>query len=65
MPRPLHGPLTEMPPVPVVPVRASLPPYSGPEIAWPPGWNGLWTKVHAMPEPRLIIPGAPAERTPG
>ncbi len=49
MQRPHGAPLTEMPAVPVVPVRANLPPYSGPDIAWPPGWAGLWSKVHAMP----------------
>jgi hypothetical protein len=43
------APLTEMPPVPVVPVRANLKPYSGPEITWPPGWSGLWSKPHVPP----------------
>jgi hypothetical protein len=36
--------LIEMPPVPVVPVRAGLPAYAGPAIDWPPGWAGLWTR---------------------
>jgi len=59
MQRPDGGPLTEMPPVPVVPVRATLPPYPGPDIAWPPGWAGLWSKVHAMPAPRINLTGLP------
>ncbi|WP_229634275.1 L-asparaginase [Duganella qianjiadongensis] len=55
MARPAHGPLTEMPPLPVVPVRASLPPYAGPALPWPPGWQGLWSKVHALPPARLEL----------
>jgi hypothetical protein len=49
MQRPNGAPLSDMPPVPVIPVRANLPPYSGQPINWPPGWAGLWSKVHAMP----------------
>jgi hypothetical protein len=41
--------LREMPPVPVIAVRATLPEYAGPAIAWPPGWAGLWTGKHVMP----------------
>jgi hypothetical protein len=40
-------------------VRATLPPYAGPDIAWPPGWAGLWSKVHVMPEPRINLTGLP------
>jgi hypothetical protein len=50
----------EAPPVPVVPVRASLPAYSGPDIGWPPGWRGLWTRRHALPERGLkLLPALP------
>jgi hypothetical protein len=59
MQRPGGGPLTEMPPVPVIPVRATLPPYAGPDITWPPGWAGLWSKVHVMPAPRINLTGRP------
>jgi hypothetical protein len=59
MARPDGGPLTEMPAVPVIPVRATLPAYSGPDIAWPPGWAGLWSKVHAMPVARPNFSGIP------
>jgi hypothetical protein len=45
--------------VPVVPVRAGLAPYGGPVIGWPPGWAGLWSKVHAMPAPRVNLTGIP------
>lgn len=59
MQRPAGAPLIDMPPVPVIPVRATLPPYSGPDITWPPGWAGLWSKVHAMPTPRINLTGLP------
>jgi hypothetical protein len=59
MQRPAGAPLIDMPPVPVVPVRATLPPYSGPDITWPPGWAGLWSKVHVMPTPRINLTGLP------
>jgi len=59
MQRPDGGPLTDMPAVPVIPVRATLPPYAGPEIGWPPGWAGLWNKVHVMPTPRINLTGLP------
>jgi hypothetical protein len=59
MQRPSGGPLTDMPPVPVVPVRAGLPPYSGPDLPWPPGWTGLWSRVHAMPAPKPNFSGIP------
>jgi hypothetical protein len=49
----------DMPPVPVVPVRAGMPPYSGPAIPWPPGWKGLWTQPHLLPAPRIDISGIP------
>lgn len=49
--------LREAPPVPVVPVRAKLAPYEGPDIGWPPGWAGLWSGTHVMPAPRLVLPG--------
>jgi hypothetical protein len=50
----------EAPPVPVIPVRASLPAYTGPDIGWPPGWRGLWTRRHVMPEPGLrLLPALP------
>ena len=39
----------DIPPVPVVPVRAGLPPYAGVPLDWPPGWKGLWTRRHALP----------------
>ena len=35
------------------------PPYAGPEIGWPPGWAGLWSKVHVMPTPRINLTGLP------
>jgi hypothetical protein len=59
MQRPLGAPLTDMPPVPVVPVRAGLAPYNGPAIGWPPGWAGLWSKVHVLPAPRINLTGIP------
>jgi hypothetical protein len=59
MQRPQGAPLMEMPPVPVVPVRAGLAPYNGPTIGWPPGWAGLWSKVHVMPAPRRNLTGIP------
>jgi hypothetical protein len=40
--------------VPVVPVRAGVPPYEGPPIPWPPGWAGLWT---ATRDTRHVLPG--------
>jgi len=46
----------------VIPVRASLPPYAGPQIAWPPGWAGLWSKVHAIPTPAINLTGVPEIR---
>jgi hypothetical protein len=62
MQRPADAPLQEMPPVPVIAVRASLPPYGGPALAWPPGWSGLWSKVHAMPAPAINLTGVPEIR---
>ena len=60
MPRPVTGaPLIEMPAVPVIAVRANLPIYTGPALAWPPGWKGLWTQPHAMPAPRINLSGIP------
>ncbi|WP_426192215.1 L-asparaginase [Massilia sp. DWR3-1-1] len=47
--------LKDVPPVPVIGVRAGLPPYAGAPIAWPPGWAGLWTRAHVMPAPRTIV----------
>jgi hypothetical protein len=60
-----HGGLAEMPPVPVVPVRAGLPEYEGPAIAWPPGWVGMWTRAHVLPAPPLNLTGEPSLREPG
>jgi hypothetical protein len=61
-PQPKGGGLIEMPPVPVVPVRAGLPAYSGPAIGWPPGWAGLWTRRHAMPSVKPNFTGEPELR---
>lgn len=52
-------PLPDMPPVPVVAVRAGVAPYAGPDIAWPPGWAGLWRGRHALPAPAIHITGEP------
>lgn len=54
--------LVEAPPVPVVAVRAGLPAYAGPEIGWPPGWAGLWTRPHAMPARKINLAGEPELR---
>ena len=63
MERPSGGKLIEAPPVPVVPVRAGLPPYAGPQIGWPPGWAGLWTGTHVMPARKVnLITGEPELR---
>ncbi|HZX26735.1 MAG TPA: L-asparaginase [Telluria sp.] len=52
--------LDEAPPLPVVPVRAGLPAYSGPVLDWPPGWKGLWTRArHVLPEPKPNFSGLP------
>ena len=51
--------LREMPPVPVIAVRASLAPYGGPQLSWPPGWAGLWTRTHVMPAPPINLTGEP------
>jgi hypothetical protein len=53
----------EVPPVPVVPVRAGLPPYRGPVIDWPPGWKGLWSRKHSLPpsRPDLGVPALPGD----
>jgi hypothetical protein len=55
MERATAGGLRDMPPVPVMPVRATLPEYSGPVIGWPPGWAGIWTRTHAMPAPKIRL----------
>jgi hypothetical protein len=62
MERATAGGLREAPPVPVVPVRAGLPQYAGPEIGWPPGWAGLWTGTHVMPARRINLTGEPELR---
>ncbi|TFW15623.1 L-asparaginase [Massilia arenosa] len=50
----------DAPALPIVPVRAGMPAYSGPELAWPPGWKGIWRKQHLLPAPkRNIITGMP------
>ncbi len=54
--------LQDMPDVPVIPVRATLPEYAGPAIGWPPGWAGLWRGRHVMPEQPINLTGAPALR---
>ena len=59
------GGLVEMPPVPVVPVRAGLAPYTGPAITWPPGWSGMWTRAHVLPAPPLNLTGETSLREPG
>jgi hypothetical protein len=64
MERPGTGGLQEAPPVPVVPVRASLPAYDGPALGWPPGWAGLWTRAHVMPAPPIDITGERKLREP-
>ena len=56
------GGLREMPPVPVIAVRAGLPAYAGPTIGWPPGWAGLWTRAHVLPAPTIAITGQPKLR---
>jgi hypothetical protein len=35
-------------PLPVYPVRNSLPEYSGPDLTWPPGWKNLWRQPNAL-----------------
>lgn len=57
--------MREMPPLPVVPVRAGMPEYDGPTLAWPPGWKGLWTRAHVMPPAPVNLTGEPRliERT--
>ncbi|MGZ8320592.1 MAG: L-asparaginase, partial [Telluria sp.] len=55
MEKPAAGGLRDTPPVPVIPVRAGLPAYDGPDIGWPPGWAGLWTRAHVMPAPKIRI----------
>ena len=62
MPRPGNGLLEEMPPVPVIGVRNNLPPYSGPQLPWPPGWTELWSRKHAMPAPPINLGGIPELR---
>ena len=62
MRRPAHGPLQDMPALPVVAVRANLPPYAGADPGWPPGWAGLWTRSHVMPAPALRLSGVPELR---
>jgi hypothetical protein len=60
--RPPGGGLVDAPPVPVVAVRAGLPAYAGPEIGWPPGWAGLWTRSHVMPPRKINLTGEPELR---
>ena len=55
LPRSPNGFLPEMPAVPVIAVRASLPLYAGAPLSWPPGWAGLWTRAHAMPTPAINL----------
>ena len=31
--------------LPIIPLRANLPPYAGPELPWPPGWSALWSRT--------------------
>ena len=52
-------PLPDMPPVPVVAVRAGVAPYGGADLAWPPGWAGLWRGRHVLPAPAISITGEP------
>jgi hypothetical protein len=47
--------LKEVPPVPVIGVRAGLPPYAGTQIGWPPGWAGLWRRAHVMPAKSIVL----------
>jgi hypothetical protein len=61
-PQPAAGLLPAMPPVPVVAVRATLPPYAGPALSWPPGWAGLWSRSHALPVPAINLSGVPEPR---
>jgi hypothetical protein len=56
------GGLIEMPPVPVVPVRAGLPAVCRARIGWPPGWAGLWTRRHEMPMRKPNFTGEPELR---
>lgn len=63
MQRPANGQLLpEMPPVPVIAVRATLPLYDGPVLPWPPGWAGLWSRAHALPAPPVNLSGVPELR---
>ncbi|MBC7861237.1 MAG: L-asparaginase [Burkholderiaceae bacterium] len=63
MQRPANGQLLpEMPPVPVIAVRATLPAYSGPALSWPPGWAGLWSRAHALPASPINLNGVPELR---
>ncbi|MCG2586822.1 L-asparaginase [Massilia sp. TS11] len=54
MPPPRPG-ASDMPRVPVVPVRANVLEYDGPALAWPPGWRGLWGHQHAAPAPKIVF----------
>jgi hypothetical protein len=54
--------LRDTPPVPVIPVRAGMPAYDGPDIGWPPGWAGLWTRAHVMPTPKIRLTPQEEER---
>jgi hypothetical protein len=63
MQRPTDGTLLpEMPPVPVIAVRATLPAYPGPALSWPPGWAGLWSRSHVLPAPAINLTGVPVLR---
>jgi hypothetical protein len=46
----------------VVAVRASLGPYAGPALGWPPGWAGLWTRSHVA-APATLSFGPEGART--
>ena len=42
-------------PLPVIPLRSHVAPYSGPALPWPPGWSKLWRHLpHANHASRLI-----------
>ncbi|MFM8464618.1 MAG: L-asparaginase, partial [Burkholderiaceae bacterium] len=34
--------------LPVIPLRANLPPYAGAALPWPPGWSALWSGLRPL-----------------
>lgn len=40
--------------VPIIAVKPNLPAYSGPALAWPPGWTRLWTRTSPLARAALL-----------